>query len=262
MKHKTKKLIAISLSLLTVASLFIWYFFPVFVAKWLLYNNADLQRYLNVSPTYSDKLPESPAEWDRISIDTLSLKLPISKYKRISGKETYLNLVSDQGSLTIFDLAPSAEALKMIKEKKLKYPFVSYEDTLAIVKSLPADISFLNAREKNKRSSANLILKAIGIPTGGLGEVRIVNTEILKAICIISEKGERGFSAVVDLYSQNENMTFTILLTHYKDKTEMSSDILNILGGIRLPNQPLDIETVKKDIDTIVKKYKTSEQLN
>lgn len=262
MKQKTKKFIVISLGLLSVALLFIWFFFPVLMSKWFMYKSADLQTYLNVSPTYIKELPESPPEWNSISIGKLILKLPMSKYKKISGNENYINLVSDQGSLVIYDLAPPVELLKMIKEKELKYPLVSYENRLAILKSLPADISFLNSRSKNERSSVNLILKAIGIPVGGLGEVRIVDPKILKAICIISEKSEKGFSAIVELYTQNESMNFTIMLVNYKDKTVLNSDLLSILGGVRLPNQPLDYETVKKDINAIVNKYKKTEQLN
>ena len=260
MKQKTKNLLIRSFGLLSLVAVIIWYLFPVLMAKWLIYQDPGLAKYLHITPTYQDYLPPMLNDWDNIRIGDLSVKLPISKYKEIFGKEDHITFVSDQGSLVFLDLVPSAELLKVLKDRKLKYPYVSYEDRLAIVKSVPADISFFNSRGKNERSSANLILKAVGIPTGGLGEVRIVNNGMLKAICIISEKREKGFSVVADVYSMNESMTFTILLTHYKDKTSMNADLLNILEGIRLPNQPLDREIVKKDINAIVSKYKKPEQ--
>jgi len=255
MKLKTKKRLFISLGLLSLLSLIIWYFFPVFVNKWFIYESG-FKKYLNVTPTYIDKLPEPPKEWATLSIDKLVLKLPISKYKIISGRDTYLNLASEAGSLVIYDIALSKELAKMMKEKKIGYPFTSYEKRLGVVKSLPSNVSFMNSRSKNEQSSANLILKAVGIPMDGLDEVRIVNPKLLKAICTISQKGEKGYSASVDLYSQSEKMSFSMLLFHYKDKAMLNSDLLSILSGVRLPNQPTDVEKVGKDIDVIVNKYK------
>ncbi len=260
MKHKTKKLLAISLGLLSVVAIFSWYFFPVLMAKWFLYNNAGLQRYLNVSPTYIEKLPEPPEEWDRISIDTLTLRLPMSKYKKVSGIDNHVRLVSEQGSLLLLNLVPPVELLQLIRENKLKYPPVSYEDKLAILKALPSDISFLNSRSKNRRNSVNLILKNITIHSIGLGDVLVVNPRILKAICVLSEKRENGFTAIVDVYSQNENVILHFMLLNYNDKAALNSDLLSLLGGIRMPDQPLDAVKVINDIDTIVKGYKGTEE--
>jgi hypothetical protein len=64
----------------------------------------------------------------------------------------------------------------LIKEGKMKYPGVSYNDRVAYLSSTPADISYLNSRSKNMSSFSNQILKIIGIPDiGGLREILIIN---------------------------------------------------------------------------------------
>ena len=244
MKHKTKKILASSVAILLLTAIIIWYLFPVLIAKWFMYY-VDVNKAFEVVPQLIENLPSPPANWENVSIDTLELKLPISEYKKVHGEGRYINFVSDRGLLLIYDLDPSMN-------------LTNYEDRLSIFKALPRDVSFFSSREKNEKYSANLILKAISLPHGG--EVEIVNSEKLKAICIISEKDDKGFSAIATLYGPKEAMAFSLMFTHYKDKAILKTDLLNVLAGIRMPDQPLQFAKAENDINTIVKKYKKTEQ--
>jgi len=255
MKISPKKILYFSLSLLGILSLAIWYFFPVLMYKFT-YSEEKLQKQLGKNPTYIQKLSLPPKEWDNIAIGELILKLPIGKYKKINGGENYINFRSEEGAILIYDITPTREHLKIIEEKNLQYPFTSLQNRLDILKSLPSDITFLNSRNKNMLGAVNQILKAISIPAGGLGEVLIVNPKILKAVCIVSENNENnGFSARVNIYSHNEAMSFGLMLLCYKDKATLNLDLLRMLGSVRVPNHSLDLKTVKKDIEVIVRKY-------
>jgi len=255
MKIITKKKLGISFGLLAIITLVVWYFYPLLLNRWVTQKNADAQKYLRMMPTYMEELPAPPKEWTVISIGEVALKLPISKYNEISGGKTNIRFLGNDGSVLINDIAPPKELLKVLSENKLKYPHLSFQERKAILKSLPSDISFFNSRSNNVQSSLNQTLKFISIPQGGFDEVRIVDSGLLKAICIISEKREKGYHAFVDVYSQNESSFFSIFLMRYKDKKTIDADLRNILGSIKITNNPTDIETATRDIQAIVRKY-------
>jgi len=255
MKQTTKKILLISLAVSLFASLTIWYFFPMLKGQMFIYTRGSLKGYLNVHPTYIKELPKPPATWDNISIDALVVKLPISKFNKISGREDYISFASDQGVLDFVSLVPSKELLKTLKERNLKYPLLSFQEKLMVLKVLPGDLSFFNSRDRNKEITANLINKASLFAPDHFGELFIVSTDMLKAICLISENGKNGYNAVVDLYSPNEAAFVEMALFWYKERTALKSDLLSILGGLTMPNQPLQAERVKDGISAIVNKF-------
>jgi hypothetical protein len=258
MKRKTKKNISISLVLLLAVALFAWYFYPFYMFRWLFYRNDSLRKYLEVTPVEITALKPPPQEWNTIAVGGLTLMLPMSKYKNVQGKASYLPYLyctSERGSLLITDIVPPREILKLVKEKKLRYPAVSYQEELAILKSTPADISFFNSRSKNERASANQVLKAIDVPLYRFTKILAVNTGVLKAICTFSEKQEKGYTARVQAFNQNEAMSFTFMLKDYKEIALLESDVFGILAGIRMPDHIPDPEEVEKDIKSIVTKF-------
>ena len=155
----------------------------------------------------------------------------------------------------VFDIVPSKEIFQMIKENKLKYPVVSYRDYLAIFSSTPADISFFNSRNKNTTVLSNQILKAIAIPVGGISKILSINNGTLKALCILSEKRDKGYSATASVYSQNEKVSLTLILSGYEDQITLETDLLTVLDGIKMPDHMGDLEQVSKDINKLVIKY-------
>lgn len=252
MKSKHKKNIAILISLLICAALFIWYFLWVIAGRWFIYKNSEFLPQLNVRPSIVDTLPASPPdERDNISIDTLSLSLPMKRFHKIRVVGSTVGFLSDQGSVVISSLVPTVELLETLKEKDIKYPLMSYGDLLAEFTAIPDDISFFKARNKNKITFVNLTLKLLSIPTYGINDILAVDSSNVKAICIINKKGKNGFGANIILYNQTENMTFDMTLVGYKDYDILKSDILNILGSIKMPRQPLNAERVKADIESI-----------
>lgn len=255
MKPKTRRIIGISFGLLLVVALFAWYFFPFYMFKLFFYRNDSLRKYLEITPVEITALKPPPKEWNTIVVDGLTLMLPMPRYKNAQGKETYLYFTSETGSLLITDIVPPKEILKLVKENKLMYPAVSYQYELAIFKSTPADISFFNSRSQNERASANQVLKAIGVPLYRFTKILAVNTGILKAICTISEKLEKGYTARVQAYNQNESVSVTIMLKDYKEVALLESDLFGILGGIRMPDHIPDTEQTDKDIKNIVTKF-------
>ena len=244
MNQKTKKILVSSVAILSLTAIIVWYLFPVLIAKGFMYS-CKVTKSFEVMPHTIESLPAPRSDWEDISIDTLKIKLPISEYKIIHGKGQFLNFGSDKGAILIYDLDPSMKLM-------------TFEERLSIFKTSPHDLSLFNSRANNEKYSANLILKAISLPHGG--EVEVVNSEKLKAICIISEKDDKGFSGIATLYGPKEAMVFSLMFTHYKDKAILKTDLLNILAGIRMPDQPVQFAKAENDINTIVKKYKKTEQ--
>ena len=260
MNLKPDTIIRISLGLLAVLSLAIWYLLPVLSNKLFMFQNHDCQKYLSVAPTYMENSAAAPKEWTEISIGELVLKLPISRYKKIYGNDFFISFMSEDGSILINNIAESRETVDSKPEDIAKYPMIHFEERMAILKSLPDDISFFKSRSRNARSSDNQILKFIEIPKGGLGELRIVNSKVLKAICAISEKGDNCYNAFVDVYSHNDKMSFSIMLMQYKDKSILDADLRRVIAGIRMPDHPLDPATAKRDINSIASTYNRTRQ--
>ena len=98
-------------------------------------------------------------------------------------------------------------------------------------------------------------LKAIGGPIYRFTKILSVNTGTLKAICTISEKQEKGYTARAEVFSQNEAVSFTIMLKDYKEVALLESDLFGILAGISMPDRLPDEEQVNKDIKRIVTKF-------
>jgi hypothetical protein len=224
----------------------------------LFFCRDDLRKYLETTPVEITALKPPPKQWNTVSIGGLTLKLPMSRYKHIRGETRYLHYfycTSEMGSLVILDIVPPKEILKLVKEKKLPYPAVSYQFKLAVLKSTPAEISIFNSRSKNKRASVNQILKAIGVPIYGSGRILAVNTGTLKAICTISEKREKGYMARAEVFSQDEAVSFTVMLKDYKEVDLLESDLFGILAGVKMPDHLPDADQVDKDIKKIVAKF-------
>jgi hypothetical protein len=254
LRGRTKKIIAILLGSFLAVAIFVWYFFPVLMAKSYWSPCRLVRQYLASTPIAISALTTPPNDWVEISIGRLSMKLPMAEYTKVGGREWYLYFASRKGFLMVNDIVPSRQLLKLLEEKKLKYPVLSYRDRLAIFESTPTDVSFFKSRNKNITASQNLILKAIAIPVGGLGKILSINTGFLKALCILSEKHDKGYLAIADVYSQNEQVALSLIM-RYKDKATLESDLLAVLGGIRMPDHMDDLDQVAKDIDRIVAQY-------
>ncbi len=260
MISKHKRIIFISTSTVILIAILIWYFLWVIAGKWFIYKNAELLPQLNVRPSKIEDLPLSPPdEWENISIDTLSLSLPMKRFNKIRVVGSTIGFISDQGSVVLPSLVPTVELLETFKENNIKYPLMSYEDLLAEFNAVPDDISFLKTRNKNKATFINLTLKLMAIPSYGINDILAVDSSNVKAICIINKKGKNGFGANIILYNQAGNMTFDMTLVGYKTSAMLHSDILNILGSIKIPSQPLNAEKVKTDIENISRNYNLDE---
>ncbi len=252
---KAKKIIFISSGSILAIAVLIWYFFPFLMANYVWYKSGVLIQYLKVKPIPIIALKEPPKEWNDITIDNLTMKLPMSKYTKVGGKDNFIRFFSGKECLVVAQKVPSKEILQMVKENKLTYPAVSFRDQLAIFSSTPADVSFFNSRSKNMAVLTNQILKAIGIPIGGVSKILAVNTGTLKALCIISEKRDKGYVASVFVYSQNEKVSFDLLLVNYEDQTTLETDLLAILGGIKMSDRMGDFDRVSKDINKLVTQW-------
>lgn len=188
------------------------------------------------------------------------MKLPLEQYKNVKDIGYDIRFISDKGVLFVSDIVPYLGLMdNLIKEGKMTYPYVSYNDQVAYYSSTPADISFLNSRSKNMSAFSNQILKIIGIPSGigGLREILIINSGKLKARCLIGETSDKGCRAWLDLYNSKENVSISLAFLKYQDIATLKTDMLNVLGGIKMPDQLPDRNQVKKDIKAIVTKYNT-----
>jgi len=240
---------------LAVFSFAIWFLYPFLTYKFFIYSVKELRPYSEIKPTYIENLLSPQKDWDEINIGELRFKLPLQKCVKVFDGNNFIVFKFESGVLSINEIAPTKEIIEILDEKKINYPVISYPQYLAIFKSTPSDISLFNTRSKNKQASANQILKVLRVPSVGLHEINIVNPDILKAICLKSEARKRGYTASVHIYSQNEAMSFHIMLMNYNDKDRLDTDLIKILGGLNVPNHPLDIEIVEKDIKEIIEKF-------
>ncbi len=255
LRRRTKKIISILLGSFLAIGIFVWYFFPVLMAKSYWSPCRLVRQYLTSTPIAISALTTPPKDWVEISIGHLSMKLPMAEYTKVRGREWYLYFASRRGSLMVYDIVPPRELLKMLEEKKLKYPVLSYRDRMTVFESTPTDVSFFKSRNKNVTASQNLILKAIAIPKGGLSKILSINTGFLKALCTLSEKDDKSHLAIAYVYSQNEQVELSLMFMGYKDKAALESDLLSVLGGISMPDHMDDLGQVAKDIDRIVTQY-------
>lgn len=246
---KTKSKWIIWSTVLVLLAFFVWYTFPLIV-----YYSFIKEKVSNISLKYIDTLPNALIEWDEIDIGGLRFRMPMFKCKKVGGSEKLRYITFDFGTyhLIISDIAPTEEMASILKNKNIKYPTISYLRYLDIVNSSPSDISITNPRSVNMEGVANQILK--GMMTN-LYEIDIINPKVLKAICqkMVSDKGL--YSALVVIYNQNETVCFTMLFGGYRDKNLLQSDLLQILGGIRIPSQRLNIEEVEKGIREVISIY-------
>lgn len=258
MKQKTKKFIGISSGLITLATLLIWYIFPFLAYQWYYHVQVgDFHKELKVAPIYVESLISAPQEWYDFNIGGLSFKVPNVIYKKVYSSENCVYFISEKETFYIAYNTPEEELFETIREKNLNFPIISYQDRVSMLKSVPTDISICNARGKNMQAYLNQILKFLSIPTGGLSESFIVDTKVLKGICMISEKRENGLSALAEIYSSDdEAIAFSVSLMRYNERIRLKTDLQKILSSIKVPARPFDNEVVRKDIDALPEKYR------
>jgi hypothetical protein len=252
---KAKKIIFISSGSILAVAVLIWYFSPFLLANYVWYKSGVRFQNLKIKPIPVIALKAPPKEWKNITIDNLTMKLPMLKYTKVCGEENFIRFISGKECLLVSEIVPSKETLQMIKENKLTYPYPSFRYYSASLSSTPADISFFNSQRKNMTASIHQSTKAIIMP-GGVIKILTVNAGTLKALCIISEKRDKGYTASVSVYSQNENVSLDLFLTHYEDQTTLEADLLAILSGIKMPDRMGDYDRVSKDINRLVTQYK------
>ncbi len=251
---KNKKVVYIILVVVSL-SLSIWYLFPYISYKWFAFNSKEFRKYLEIKPSSIDTLVATPHGWSNINIDNLSFKIPLSQSPKIRGGENYILFKLESGHLLISDIAPTKDLKKIIDKNDINYPLIPYQNRIAMYSSTPSDISFFNSRQKNTEGSVNQILKSISIPSCGIGEVNIINNKILKAICTKSKDKRYGYIAFIEIYSPNEEISFSMMLKNYDEKNILDSEIIKILAGIKMSNQPPNVEKVERDIKAIINKY-------
>jgi hypothetical protein len=260
MKNNTKKILWVSFGLLSVVAIAFWYVFPILAYKFN-YQNDDLKmKYLAIKPTHADNFATPPQDWNDLQIGGIGMKIPLNRFDKIEGADTYLKFCSPQEILVLGDLAPSHELMDVVKKEKLKYPLLSFRERSAALESLPTDIGLFKPRKHNMQALTNQMMKFLSVTAGGISEIGIYNTNNVRAITIISEKREQsGYSAHVEIYSQNERVFFSMMLAKYKDKESLKYDLGKLLGAVRISDQATDLEAAKKDINAFVSKYTGSQ---
>lgn len=237
-----------------------WYFFPIYTYRFN-YQNDDLKmKYLSIKPTHINELAAPPQDWSVIQVGGVSLRIPLSRFNKIEVTDTSLKLQSKSEFLRIGDLAPSNELIDIVKKEKLKYPLLSFQERVAALQSLPTDVALQNSRKSNIDALTNQMLKFLSVAVGGISEIEMCNPNRLKAIAVISEKREKsGYSANIEVYSQNEKAFFTMMLGKYKDRETLKDDLGKLLGGVSVSDQPNTLETAKRDINAFVSRHGRSQ---
>jgi hypothetical protein len=263
MKRNIKKILWVSFGLLSVVTIAFWYIFPILAYKFNYQHDALKMKYLAIKPTHADILYAPPQDWTDLQIGGIGMKIPLNRFYKIEGADTYVKFYSPQEILVIGDLAPSNELLDVARKEKMKYPLLSFRDRTAALESLPTDTGLFKSRKHNMEALTNQMMKFLSVTAGGISEIEIFNLKNVKAIIIISEKREKyGFSAHVEIYSQNERALFSMMLAKYKDKESLKNDLGKLLGGVRISDQPNDLAVAKKDINTFVRKHSGSQPAN
>jgi hypothetical protein len=206
---------------------------------------------------HSVKAP--PPQWQKLDIGGLLLTLPTSKYEKAKGEEDHILFYSRHNEAISFSLIlPSEETTKTAQGEKPKYPPpFSFQEDVAIFSSTPDDVSFFHLPQKNISANLNQLFKLMAVPIGfggGLRKILIVKTDNLNAICLLSER-EKGYGSSVTVYSKNGDISFNLVFLRYKDLNTLDTEILTVLGGIRIPEKMPDRDQVSKDICHIVAEF-------
>jgi len=255
-KIMNKKSIAIIFTTIAVVSLVCWYLFPYYSYKWFIFSSIEFRKYLEMPPVYIDELAATPQEWSRIIIGNVSFKIPLNQAIEINSSLTnQIFFKFESGCLLISDIAPTKDFVEMLNEEQIPFPFIPYDDQVAVYNSNPSDVSIINSRSKNWQGCVNQTLKFLSVPNGVLYEIAIINPEILKALCTKLENGKCEYTAFATIYNQNENFSFSIMLKNLTEKKMLDLQLLQILNGIIVQDQPSEIEKVEKDIKAIIDQY-------
>jgi hypothetical protein len=233
----------------------IWYLFPYIAYKWFFFNTKEFKKYLEVKPVIIDKTVVPPHEWSNIDIGSLSLKIPLSQCRKITGGENYISFKLESGYLLISEIAPHKDLKKLMDKNEINYPLIAYQDRIAMYNSTSSDIAIFNSRQKNKEGSINQILKFLSISNGGIGEINFINNKMVKAICIKTKDKKKRSTAFLEIYSLNEQISFSIMVKNYDTQNTLDLEVLKILAGIKMPNQPPNIEEVERDIKALIDKF-------
>jgi hypothetical protein len=65
-------------------------------------------------------LETPPKEWKDITIDKLTMKLPLSEYSKVGGKENFIRFISGTEYLLVSDIGPSKEIQRMTKFNRVQ----------------------------------------------------------------------------------------------------------------------------------------------
>jgi len=256
---KAKKIIVISSCSVLTVGLLIWYIFPVLAFYFYCYRDSSLRKALYIKPVAISTLERPPQDWTVATIGELSVALPLFRYTKASGKESYIAFTSGKGHLIIADLVPLKGLKQTADAEKLPYPPMPFKVLAATYNSTPVDISIFHTRAKNTGALMNQILKLIAMPAGGLGSLSRVDTQTLKALCLVSERSDKGYLAEAYVFSKNEKSYVHLTFLRYEDKTALEADLFAVLAGMRMPDHMNDSVRVSEDIDRIVKQFERKE---
>jgi len=249
MRRPTKRLILATVGTLAILALLVSYTWPV-----LGYALFIEPKVPQITPRHVATLPEAPAEWEVIDIAGLKLSLPIYKCKLVSGSEDVplIGFSFESHRVIITDLAATEELAAVYKEKGISLPLLPYQQALGIANSSPSDISIFNTRGKNQEAVCNLVLK--GMMGENAYEIDVVDQPRLKAICWkMLTKG--AYHASATIYNQSENNSLHIMVNGCGSKRELDAVLAKTLGGMRLPEEKLDLGAVREDIRKIIDTY-------
>ncbi|MEW6079259.1 MAG: hypothetical protein AB1724_15735 [Thermodesulfobacteriota bacterium] len=247
MKPTNKKVLLFSSGAILIVAFFVWYFFPIIFFQWYCYKFDFFHKYLCLTPVYISELKMPLEKWEDVTIEKLSMKLPLSEYNEVSEGKHSVQFKSEKGPVHF---------LNFFVAEELKNPILSFQRRLKMLESSPDDISFFHSRKKNMTAVEYQISKTMSVPSGGLRKILSVQIGDLRALCLLFEKRDNGYGAHMTLYDQNGIETFSLILLNYKDAISLEADLLSILGGIKAPYFLNDMNKISDDISSLVKRLK------
>ena len=226
-----------------------WYLWPYVACQWFLYKGTskEFRQYLSLQPIYTDTLLSPPKKWPEIKLGDMSFKIPLADCQNVDSLfpvRRGIDFTFKKGSFNISIHRPGED------------DFVRYEDLYKIFHAVPSDISVFNKRGQNEFIKTALYFKGL---MSAIGEypyaIDMILTDTFKAFCF-KEGLPDFFSAVVYAYNLSESIHVQIGLHGYESKDMLEKNLYQILGGIHIPDTEIDMASVEKDIQRIVRKFK------
>lgn len=199
-------------------------------------------------PKVISALPPPPASWQKIKLGSISMYLPMDELNAFYRNEVILLLAFSEYRLEIRAIKASSHRTNSFDPKAPFEP--NYEEWIKIVNTTRDDLSFFHLPSDNWWKFANFIYK-------GTGQISIFRTQRIKGT--IKNHNHSGGLFFCKVFSMTGNAQVDLAIFSKGEGTIAPRRIFEILGGIEIDYDPMDLGKYQFDVNDLAIKYRGKE---